>query len=35
MTKDLAVLISEKQKYLTTQEFLNKLVENMEQRKAA
>ncbi len=35
MTKDLAVLVSEKQKYLTTQEFLGKLVENMEQRKAA
>ena len=35
MTKDLAVLVSEKQKYLTTLEFLGKLVENMEQRKAA
>ncbi len=35
MTKDLAVLISENQKYLTTQEFLGKLVENMELRKAA
>ncbi|MCB1681860.1 MAG: NADP-dependent isocitrate dehydrogenase [Alphaproteobacteria bacterium] len=35
MTKDLALLVGENQKYLTTQEFLGKLVENMEQRKAA
>ena len=34
MTKDLALLVGENQKYLTTQEFLGKLVENMEQRKA-
>ena len=35
MTKDLALLVGENQKYLTTQEFLGKLVENMEQRRAA
>ncbi len=35
MTKDLALLVGKDQKFLTTQEFLDKLVENLEARKAA
>lgn len=34
MTKDLALLISEDHKWLTTQEFLDKLVENLEKKMA-
>ena len=33
MTKDLALLVGKDQKFLTTQEFLDKLVENLEARK--
>ncbi len=32
MTKDLAILIGENQKYLTTQQFLDKIVDTLEQR---
>ncbi len=34
MTKDLALLVSDSQKYLTTQEFLDRLVENLEKAMA-
>jgi isocitrate dehydrogenase len=35
MTKDLAILISPDQKWLTTEEFLDKLDENLKKKLAA
>jgi isocitrate dehydrogenase len=35
MTKDLAVLISPTQKYLTTEQFLDKLDQNLKKKMAA
>jgi isocitrate dehydrogenase len=32
MTKDLALLIGDKQKWLTTEEFMNQIVTNLETR---
>jgi len=34
MTKDLALLIGQDQKWLTTQAFMDKLIENLENRMA-
>jgi len=35
MTKDLALLIGEDQKYLTTQEFMDKVIDGLEKKMAA
>ncbi|MEC7029925.1 MAG: NADP-dependent isocitrate dehydrogenase, partial [Pseudomonadota bacterium] len=32
MTKDLALLVGKDQKYLTTEEFMEKIIENLEDR---
>ncbi len=32
MTKDLAILISEKQKWLTTEDFMDRIAVNMEKK---